>query len=157
MENAVELIHSLSDVQAVSLLQRLNKDFYSAVPYGDVQRAAIPEARASLEVDAQTRKQSLSPEASVQAARMLLTALARDPDLAPAVVQAWDDVREDHKLFVETVLAVGLVVNLTMFMATSEMEFKIGKLRVKKKTASAKLIKELVAPLTELMKKFTPG
>lgn len=157
MQDAVELVRSLSNVQAVALLQRLNKDLYGAVQYADVERRAQPDARASLAVDGRARRQGMDAESSVAAARMLLTVMARDPGLAPVVVQAWDGIRKDHTLMIETVLAVGLVLNLTLFMSTTEMEFKVGNLKVKKKAADAKLLKELLVPVTELIKKFTPG
>jgi hypothetical protein len=157
MQDAVELVRSLSNVQAVALLQRLNKDLYGAVQYSEVEQCAQPEALTSLAVDGRARKQTMDAENSAAAARMLLTVMARDPGLAPVVVQAWDAVRKDHTLMVETVLAVGLVLNLTLFMSTTEMEFKVGKLKVKKKAADAKLLKELLVPVTELIKKFTPG
>lgn len=157
MQEAVELVRGLSNVQAVSLLKRLNQDLYGAVPYADVERAAGRDARTGLALDAQARKQSLDPQTSVKMARLLLTTLARDPDIAPVVVQAWEAIHSDHRLFVETVLAVGLVLNLTLFMSTTEMEFNVGKLKVKKKAADATLLRELMVPVTELVKKFVPG
>ena len=157
MQNAVDLVRSLSNVQAVALLHQLNKDLYRAVPYAEVEQAAGPDARDSLKVEPSARKQPMDSESSIEAARILLTAMARDPGLAPVVVQAWESIRDQHTLMIETVLAVGLVLNLTLFMSTTELEFKVGKLKVKKKAADAKLLKELLVPVSALIKKFTPG
>ncbi len=157
MEDAVDLVRSLSNVQAVSLLKRVNQDLYGALPYAEVERSAHKEMRAVLAVDSRARKQSMDPESSVETARMLLAALARDPDLAPLVVQSWEAIRKDHTLLVEAVLAVGLVLNVTLFMSTTEMEFKVGKLKIRKKAADAKILKELMVPVTALVKKFAPG
>jgi hypothetical protein len=157
MQDAVELVGRLSNVQAVALLLRLNEDLYDALPYAEVEQFAQPDARESLALDGRALKETMDSEASVAAARMLLTVIARDPGLAPVVMQAWDAIRKDQPLMVETVVAVGLVLNLTLFMTTTEMEFKVGKLKVKKKAADAKLLKELLVPVTELIKKFRPS
>jgi len=158
MQSTVELVGSLSNKQAIALLERLNQEIYEAVTYDEVERSARPEARTSLKVEPDALEELMDSESSIKAARMLLTAIARDPGLAPVVEQAWDTIRKDHRLMVvETVLAVGLVMNLTLFMSTTELEFKVGKLKLKKKAADAKLLKELLVPVTALIKKFTPG
>ena len=159
MKQAVAIVESLTNVQAVSLLKRLNRDLYQAVPDHDVKDhlvTGVDEVQTLQNLDLETKKKRLDPEASVQATKQLLMAFARNDDLAPVLVQAWDQIKTDDSLFIETIVVVGLLVNLTLFMATSDMEFKIGTLSIKKGRADSGILKEILSPVAELIKRLAP-
>jgi hypothetical protein len=48
-------------------------------------------------------------------------------------------------------------VNLVLLLATTEIEFKKGKLTIREKAADQGILKELMSPITELLKRFTSG
>jgi hypothetical protein len=155
MEEAVTIVEGLTSVQAVSLLKRLNRDLYQAVPYQEVKDhliSDVDEVQMLENTDLEMKKKSLDSDASIQATKQILLAYAKSEDLAPVLVQAWDEIKTDDSLFIETIIVVGLLVNLTLFMATSDMEFKIGKLTIRKGRADSSIIKEIMSPVTELIK-----
>jgi hypothetical protein len=88
--------------------------------------------------------------------RQLLRSFASDPALAPLAGEVVDAVRADDSLFIEAALALGVLVNLTMFMASSELTFQSGGLTIKKGPVTAEVVKAIVEPVTELIKKL-PG
>ena len=55
------------------------------------------------------------------------------------------------------IISLGLIANLTLFMATTEFEFEIKGVKIKKKTASADQIKAIISPLTEYVKGMVSG
>jgi len=151
MQTAVEIVQTLDSVQAVSLLKRLNQIIFGAVTYQEIQDhlpAGIDELKLLENLDVQAKKQYLDPKTSVELSRQLLMEFARDEALAPVVIKAWDDIREDDSLFIETIIALGLIANLTLFMATTDLEFTVGQLRIKKPPAPPALVKAVLNPLS---------
>jgi hypothetical protein len=157
MKEAVAIIENLTNVQAISLLRQLNRNLFTAVPYKDVQEnldKELEEIELLKTLDLETKKQNLDSKSSVEITKFILMAFAKDIDFAPALVQAWDEIKDDDALFIETIVAVGLIVNLTIFMATSEIEFKIGNLKLKKGKADAGILKEIMKPVVEIIKRI---
>lgn len=155
MQKAIAIVEGLESVQAVSLLKRLHRDLFQAIPYQDIKDhllAGVDEVQMIQNIDPELKKKSLDPETSIQATKGLLMAFATNEDLAPILVQTWDEIKTDDSLFVEVIVAIGLLVNLTLFMATSEIEFKIGKLTIKKGRADSSILKEVLSPVTALIK-----
>lgn len=159
MHDAEQVVGRLTDVQAISLAKRLNTAIYSAVP------AAVVNEHVSREIDdvdvlialgPDARKQSLDPAQSIKMTRELLAAFARDPKLAPLLMHEWDALSSDDSLFTpDTFVYLGLVVNLALLLATTELEYKKGAFKLVKRTADAKIVRELMKPLVELAKKAT--
>ena len=157
MKEAVEIVENITNVKAISLLKQLNRNLYTAVPYKDVQAnlaKELEEIELLNTLDLETKKQNLDPESSVEVTKIILMAIAKDNDLAPALVQTWNEIKNDDSLFIETIIAVGLIVNLTIFMATSDIEFNVGGLHLRKGKADAGVLKEIMKPVVELIKKM---
>jgi hypothetical protein len=158
MQQAESIVRNLSNAQAVTLLKQLNRDIYQAIPYKEVTDKLVKDVDEVLvmqNLDVDVKKQNLDPKASLAATRQVLMMFATDEDLAPILVQTWEDIRTDDSLFVEAIVPLGLIVNLTLFMVTTEFDFTIGKLRVKKGRADSAMIKEILSPVVELVKKIT--
>jgi hypothetical protein len=154
MAGTIARIHKLTDVQVVAAVRLLNRRVFVDLPFDTVKAATsagelkgVPEQTAARKVDAAT---------SVKLSRQLLRAFAEDPGLAPLVEDVVGAVEQDDALFVETAIALGVLVNLTMFMASSELSFKAGKFSIKKGRMSSNLVKTIIEPVVELIKK-QPG
>ena len=160
MKEAIKIVESLSDVQATSLIRQLYRNIYKAVPYQkmlDNLPIGIDHVDTLKTLDQEVKKKQLNAPDSVTLAKHILRAFASDGQLSPLVLAAWEEIKDDDKLFIETIIAVGLVVNVTLFMATSEIEFKDGKFIFKKGKADADILKSIIEPVTELVKKFPVG
>jgi len=72
------------------------------------------------------------------------------------VTEIVDEVRRDESVFIEHSIVVGEVVNLTMFMASSELEFKFRNGTIKKGPISAAMLKTILEPVVEVVKKKLP-
>lgn len=159
MKEAVELVESLSDVQATSLIEALYRNIYKSVNYLEVTEH-LPVAEPAIQMlrnsDNRVKKSKLGSGDSTLVTRRILQAFAQDEQLAPVLMNSWDDIKENDDLFVETILALGLVVNLTLFLATSDIKYKDGKYSFHKKEANPEALKTIVEPLTELIRK-APG
>lgn len=157
MQTAVDIVERLNSVQTISLLKRLNQILYGAVSYKDVQAhlpSDVDDVILLEKLNPEMKKRNLDPKTSVELARHVLMAVAQDKALGPILVQAWDEIREDDSLFIETIVAVGLIVNLTLFMATSKMELRFGKQAITKEMASPDLLTALLSPVKDLVGKI---
>lgn len=84
--------------------------------------------------------ESLSPGASVRAAREMLVLASEDPGLAPVVTDSFVGWKDDQQL-VELVLSIGLVGAVWITLASTEISFADGKLRIHKSTATPQQLK----------------
>ncbi|UCE07831.1 MAG: hypothetical protein JSW07_07310, partial [bacterium] len=105
----------------------------------------------------ETKQRKFNATDSVVLAKQILRGFARDKQMSSLVLAAWEDIKDDDKLFIETILAVGLVVNVTLFMASSEIEYSDGKLSFKKGKADANMLKSIMEPVIEMVKKLPLG
>lgn len=156
MEKAEVIVENLSNVQAISLLKRLNQMLYTAVTPQQVTSSvdsSIKGVDLLSELPLERKKENLTPEDSVRTAKYVLRSFALDDALAPALIQAWKEIKDDDGLFIEAIVAVGLIANLTLFLATSDIEFKIGGLHIKKKPADPETVKAVIEPISEMIKK----
>lgn len=139
------------------MLKKLNQILHSSVPpqkISDNLDMTIEEVAYLKTMKLEIKKKHLSPQESIQMTMHVLRTIALDDTLAPVILQAWDEIKDDDGLFIEAIIAVGLIVNLTLFMATSDIEFKAGGLSIRKGRADAQTIKTLVEPITEMVKKI---
>lgn len=159
MHEAVQLVDSLSDVQAMSLIKELYRNIYRNVNYTEVTEnlsAGGPAIDVLKNSNNQVKKSNLGTEDSVLVTRRILLAFAQDEQLAPVLINTWDDIKDNDDLFVETILALGLVVNLTLFLASSDIKYKDGRFSFHKKEVKPEALKTVVEPITELVRK-APG
>lgn len=160
MQKAIAIVEKLSDVQTVSLLKQIELMLSKAIPPGAVE-AHLPEDLEGVsllrKLSPATKASKADPTVSVTIAKGMLRAMAADDNLAPLVVRAWDEVKSDDSLFVGAAIAVGLMANLALFLVTTELEFEVKNLKIKKGKASAEVIREVLRPLTEFVKKIGRG
>lgn len=152
MQDATQIVAALDDVQVIAMAKRINADIVAAVPRD--QLVAVPEAaRQAAILEGLNARTTLDPARAVEASRRLLAALAADPGTAPLVTRAWAVIEEDDSLMIETIIALGLIANLTLFMATSRLKLNIGSLEVVKETATPELVKAVIDPVVELIRR----
>jgi hypothetical protein len=157
MDKAITLVKGLSDLQTISLLKQLYGDIFKAVPFNEIEAHLPPdmeEIKILFAIDREVKKKNLASSDSVEGAQKILMAFAQDENLAPILMQAWNEIKDDDSLFIEAIIAVGLLANLTIFIASSDIEFNIGKLKVKKHKTNANVVKEVLKPVIELIKKI---
>lgn len=157
MHTTQELIQGLSDAQVVEVTKELFDIVYTQVPYDDVRRNSeeISEVDALVSLDSDSLKQEMSAAESAQLGRLVLMEYAGDPELAPFVQQAWEKVESSDDLVVGVILALGVVVNLTLLVATSSVKMKkdaSGKITwsVGKKSAEPELVDAVIKPLSKV-------
>ena len=102
-------------------------------------------------------KQNIDPEQSVELTRKVLLGFASDDNLSDFILHNWEKIEKDDSLMIETIVTLGILANLTLFMVTTELEFEFKGIKIKKKGANADQIKAVLSPLTELIKKIVPG
>ncbi len=159
MKKALDIVQNLDDVQAVMMLKYIYQDIFRAVPFEEVKQN-VQDRETISQIDklsTDVMKQSIDAEQSVELTRNMLLCFAKDENLSNLVTDAWERVYNDDSLIIETIITVGLIANLTLFMATTEVEFEFKGIKIKKMSASGEQIKAVLNPLTELIKKIVPG
>lgn len=159
MQEAVEIVQKLNDVQSVMMLEHIYKDIFSTFSYEEIQQNVKDNSSVSMlgKIDNDTLKQTIEPEQSVELTRKMLVCIANDPTLSCFVTNAWEEVEKDDSLMIGTIITLGIIANLTLFMATSELEFEYKGIKYKKTAATGEQIKAVLSPVTELVKKWVPG
>jgi len=154
MQRLLTAIDDLSDVQAITAARQLSRRIFSAVTLDVLRPAAhVGDLDAVPQVTMSARLDSTD---SAGVSKHLLRAFAQDHALAPVVTEVVDEVRQDESVFIEHSIAVGEIVNLTMFMASSELEFKFRNGTIKKSPVSAAMLKTVLDPVVEVVKKKLP-
>ena len=154
MERLLMAIDDLSDVQAITAARQLSRRIFSAVTLDVLRPAAhVCDLDAVPQVTMSARLDSTD---SAGVSKHLLRAFAQDHALAPVVNEVVDEVRQDESVFIEHSIAVGEIVNLTMFMASSELEFKFRSGTIRKGAVSAAMLKTVLEPIVEVVKKKLP-
>lgn len=158
MQKVFEIIENLDDVQSVKILKQIYKDIFKAIPFDEVKRSAGNNQSVSLlcNLDTDMMRQNFEPEQSLDFTKKMLLAFAGDENLSWLVINAWEKVENDDSLMIETIITLGLIANLTLFMATTELEFEIKGVKIKKEKASPEQIKAVISPITEFVKRITP-
>jgi hypothetical protein len=155
--STLEVVRRLSDDQVAQVVRALFNQVYTKIPFDQVRAncASAPAVASLADLGAGVLGRKLEAADSVRLGRVLLEQFAGDPNLAPFVDEAWSEVGNSDDLVVETLLALGLVVNLTLLIVTTKVTVERdqkGRLtwRIEKRTADAKLVKSIVGPLTKL-------
>lgn len=149
MPNTVQVVSKLSDIQVIKMVKQIEETIADAISPDELEEHADPGALKEVKgATAGDAEQLLPPAVSLDVSRRVLLALASDPATAPLVEQAWAVVEEDDSLFIEAIIALGLIANLTLFMATTKVKFKVGTLEIDKGDANVEMIKAALQPLT---------
>lgn len=159
MQTTLDIVHSLSDSQVVEVVKELFNAVYTQVPYNEVRNnsEAVAEVDPLVSLDNEALKYELSATESARLGRLVLEQYARDPELAPFVQQAWDKVQNSDNLVVGVILALGLVVNLTLLVATTEVQVQKGAdgtttWKLVKREAKPELVEAVVNPVVQAVK-----
>ncbi len=159
MQNTLKLVHDLSDSQVVEVVKELFNIVYTHVPYKQIKdnSEAVAEVAQLASLDAEVMKHELSAVDSARFGRLVLEQYARDPELAPFVEQAWDKIQGSDNLIIDVILALGLVVNLTLLVATTKVQVQKGtdgktSWTFGKKEAEEGLVRAVVNPLVKVAK-----
>lgn len=154
--NAEQIVDGLNDVQVVAMVKRIGANLAGALPRERL--TAAPEVANDVAVlTGADPRTMLDPVVSVQASRRLLEALAADPGTAALILQAWAEVEQDDSLFIETIVALGLIANLTLFLATSDIKVKVKGIEIKKSRASADVIRAVLEPIFKVLPQAPGG
>jgi hypothetical protein len=126
MQDALALVNSLSDSQIVELTKELFKTVYSHLPYKQVKQnwESVPDVARLAELNSDDLKRELPPADSAQISRLLLEQFAKDPECSPVVLQSWEAVRNSDHLILDAVISLGLIVNLTLLVATTKLDMR---------------------------------
>ena len=159
MPNTQELVRSLSDTDVVQVVKELFEIVYTDVSYDDVKdtSASVPQLKPLASLDDDAMQADLTAAESARLSRALLEQFAVDPNLSPLIEQAWNRVRKSDNMIVDVILAVGLVANLTLFVATTTgmvQKDADGKIiwSFGKKEAGPELVQKIIDPLVKLAK-----
>jgi hypothetical protein len=159
METTLEIVRDLSDSQVVGVMKELFNLVYKDIPYDSVRAnsEAVAEVAPLASLDGEHLDRDLSAEDSAQLGRLVLEEYANNPDLEPFVRQASEDVRGSDKLVVGVILALGVVVNLTLLVATTSarvVKATDGSISwsMTKTKAKPELVEKVVAPVVEAVK-----
>lgn len=157
MEDTLERVRNLSDVEIVQVARTLFTDLFANIAYDQVRSTARDLADldplVALTPDALQRE--LSAADSAELGRLVVEHCAQSPELEPAVREACDKVSSSDDMVVGVLLAVGLVVNLTLLVATTEVSIEQGgdgkrSWKVKKRTAPPSWIKAIINPIARV-------
>ena len=159
MQTTEDIVRSLSDTQVVEVTKELFNAVYTEIPYDDVRNNAktVAEVGSLVAADQTTLMHELPATESAQRGRAVLEQYARDSGLAPFVEQAWEKVQKSDNLVVGVVLALGVVINLTLLVATTKFKMTRGpdgKItgEITKSEVGPELMKTVVDPVIDAVK-----
>ena len=157
MATAIQIVKDLNEVQVVKMAKFIDEAIVDSISEADLvahaDDKALQEVRDTTAGDPATR---LSPDVSIDVSRRILAALAADPATAPLIEEAWQAVSQDKSLFIEAIVALGLIANLTLFMATTSVRFKVGGLTIDKGKANTDMVAAVLEPL-KLARRTAPA
>lgn len=161
-EKAIEIVKNMNDVEVVRFLEHFGKQLFEGTTPDAVRNGVSPELKALAEfreldhLDVETRGKRLEPEDSVRIARIILQQVAQDDGLSEALVKSWEEY-DPQELFVESILAVGLVASMILLVSTTEIDIEFKGIKIKKGKATAEQIKAISEPLFSAIGKITGG
>src|SRR6267142_4852289 len=146
MLSTPEIVRKLSDAEVAALATEVFNIVYTEIPYSEIRSnsESVAEVGSLVSLDSGALKASLPTAESARLGRIVLEQYAADPKLAPIVQEAWERMQKKaNKLpIIEAALTLGLLVNLTLLLATTEVHVqkKGGKITwtVRKKKAEPK-------------------
>jgi len=146
------------------VLESLFDAIYDNVPYDDVRANAkgVEDMRTLLDLDLEKiGDKELSEEDSILLGRAILLHCASDPGLSGFVEEAVAEVQKEDRMLLGTALALALVVNLTLVVATTEIKARKGAdgkttWSFTKKVAPLDVLKAIVNPVADLAAKLLP-
>ena len=156
MSEVMEMVNKLSDSESVMAAQELFDTVFTEIDYDAMVKNSteFPELQDILKIDDSKLESDLSASESIQLSRIVLQNFAANPGLAPAVTDACEKVKKQDDLFVGAILAFGLVVNLTLLIASTSVSIEKGPDGVIWKIEKAKSTQEVIKATIESITKF---
>lgn len=159
-ESALSIVRGISDAEAVRFLQHFGQALFEetsrdavivGIP-GEIE--ALDQVKQLMTLDSETRELTIGPDDSPGIARGILMEMARDKQLAPILVSAWNDYESDELFVVEAILASGFVAALLLFMATSEIEGQVLGMKFKKGKSTPEMLRAITEPFFGAIEKL---
>lgn len=161
METTLDIVRDLSDSQVVGVMKELFNLVYKEIPYDSVRAnsEAVEEVAPLASLDGEHLDRDLSAAESADLGRLVLEEYANNPDLEPFVQKACDQVRGSDKLVVGVILALGVVVNLTLLVATTSARMVKAadgskSWSITKTKAKPELVDKVLGPVVEAVKAY---
>jgi predicted nucleic acid-binding protein len=135
MKKALDIVQNIDDVQAVMMLKQIYQDIFTKISLKEINQHIDNQESVSMlkNLDVDDLKQNIDPEQSVELTRKVLLGFASDENLSDLILHNWEKIEKDDSLMIETIVTLGLLANLTLFMATTELEFECKGIKFKKK------------------------
>ena len=151
MTTTQDIVKNLNDNQAILMVSKIHDRIFSAVDFSTIEDnvRGNDTGNALLGLNDDQLDIGLEAYISVELARKFLESISGDENLSRIVTDAWEQVENDDSMFVGTVLAVGLMVNLTLFMISSNIEIDLGKLKITKGTVDTEAVKAIMEPISK--------
>ncbi|GKQ50072.1 hypothetical protein [Bradyrhizobium sp. Ce-3] len=151
--NPKAIVDGLKPVEVVRVAEALFELVYSRIPH-DAIRAnadAVSEVQPLIKLAAGSSERRISAEDDA-VIRPLLLAYAADPKLEPFLLEAWEEVRNADTLSINPIVTLGLIINLTLVVATTTLSIKKdvnGQIawEAGKGAASPELVVKVIDPL----------
>lgn len=159
MTSAQNIVNKLDDSQAVMMLKLVHDRIFDAVDFEVIEKGTKGNVIGEnlLEVTDLPIDAEFDSATSIKQARVFLNSIAKDDDLSDLITESWQELQKNDQMFVGATIAVGLMVNLTLFMVSSKIELKIGNLTIKKDKVDTAAVKAIMQPVTEILKKIKIG
>lgn len=161
MKSLQTRIQDLSDADVVKVTNELFNIVYAQIPYEEVIRNSteLAETSIALLLTDDILEHEMTTTESAVTCRFVLEMYAQNPELSPFLQQAWEEVNNSETLFIEEILVLGVIINLTLLNATTTVDLNRDadgnvSFYVSKKPASPDVINALFSPLVEIVKKI---
>ena len=159
MTTAQEIVQNLNDNQAVMMVNKIHNRIFNAIDFDvienniknhDVGKAllGLSDDQLNIEFDANI---------SVKLSRSFLESIAKDEGLSDVITNAWEEVQNDDSMIVGTIIALGLIANLTLFMVSSKIEIDFGNVKINKDKVDIEAVKAIMEPISETIKMISAG
>jgi hypothetical protein len=151
MTTAQQIVNNLNDNQAIMMVNKIHNRIFSAVDFDTIENNVKGDDDGStlLGLSDDQLGAELDAGVSVAVARKFLESVAQDEGLSEVITDSWEEVQNDDSMFVGTVIAVGLMVNLTLFMISSNIEIDLGKVKISKGTVDTEAVKAIMEPISK--------
>ncbi len=158
MENLTDKIQSLSEGSVFEVLKELHSVIFEAIEFQEVVNNSVKLNQVDIQylIDLEVEKKTFNNDIEVAgpAAKELLLCMAENDAFSELIRNAINKVENDaHLGVIAAVITIGLLVNLTLLVATTKVEYIDGKLSISKGVVEPELMKEVVLPVKVLAEK----
>jgi len=156
MTTAQDIVNRLDDSQSIMMAKVIHDRIFSTLDFNAIADNVQGDSTGErlLELDDIPQDAEFNVMESVTVSKRFLSSIASDENLSILISDAWQELKNNDQLFVGATIAVGLMVNLTLFMVSSKIEFKIGNLKIKKDKVDSEAVKSIMEFLSKLINKL---